>query len=176
MSLDTIKNAFPEYAKDIKLNLSTVLTEMGAPGLDMKQIAAIAIASASASRYKPLTAAIMELAETHLSPTEISGAKMAMSLMSMTNIYYRFTHLVKNKEYATMQARLRMNGMANPGLDKISFELASIAVSSINGCGMCLDSHEKTLIEHGVSAQMIQSAIRIAATIFASAVTLSDAE
>lgn len=176
MSLDTIKNAFPEYAKDIKLNFSTVLTEMGAPGLDEKQIAAIAVAAAVASRYKPLTQVIERFAAGFLSETEISGAKMATSLMSMTNVYYRFTHLVKNKEYATMQARLRMNGMTNPGLDKISFELASIAVSSINGCGMCLDSHEKTLIEHGVSSQSIQSAVRIAATIFASAVTLADVD
>jgi alkyl hydroperoxide reductase subunit D len=63
----------------------------------------------------------------------------------MTNIYYRFTHLVANKEYEVLRASLRMNVMANPGIEKIAFEAASLAVSAINGCGACLDAHEKTL-------------------------------
>ena len=71
-----------------------------------------------------------------------------------------------------MRANLRMNAMANPGCDKIDFELCSIAVSAVNGCGMCMDSHEKTLKKHGVSAQTIQSAVRIAAVVHGVAVTL----
>jgi alkyl hydroperoxide reductase subunit D len=89
----------------------------------------------------------------------------------MNNIYYRFTHLVGNEEYATLRAGLRMNVLANPGCDKIDFELASIAVSAINGCGMCMESHEKTLQKHGVSSQAIQSAVRIAAVLHGVAVT-----
>ena len=61
----------------------------------------------------------------------------------MNNIYYRATHLIHNDEYGTMRAGLRMNVMANPGVDKMTFELASLAVSAINGCGACLDSHER---------------------------------
>jgi len=91
--------------------------------------------------------------------------------MAMNNVYYRFTHLVGNEEYATMRAGLRMNVMANPGCDKIDFELASLAVSAVNGCGMCMESHEKTLQKHGVAAQSIQSAVRIAAVLHAVGVT-----
>jgi alkyl hydroperoxide reductase subunit D len=74
-----------------------------------------------------------------------------------------------------MRAGLRMNVMANPGCDKVDFELASLAASAINGCGMCMESHEKTLQKHGVSAQAIQSAARIAAVLHAVAVTAEQA-
>ena len=94
----------------------------------------------------------------------------------MNNIYYRFTHLVSDAEYAKLPARLRMNVMANPGIDKIDFELCSIAVSAIKGCGMCVDSHEKTLRQHGVSLQTVQSAVRIASVLQAVAVTIEQAE
>ena len=74
-----------------------------------------------------------------------------------------------------MRASLRMNVMANPGIEKIAFEAASLAVSAINGCGMCLDAHEKTLRQHGVSAQGVQSIVRIASVLHAVAVTLEQA-
>jgi alkyl hydroperoxide reductase subunit D len=68
-----------------------------------------------------------------------------------------------------------MNAMANPGCDKLDFELCSLAVSAINGCGMCMDSHEKTLRKHELPAQAVQSAARIAAVVHAVAVTLEQA-
>ena len=96
-------------------------------------------------------------------------------MMAMNNIYYRFTHLVGNEEFATLRTSLRMNVMANPGGSKIDFELASLAVSAINGCGMCMASHEKVLRKHEVSAQGVQSALRIAAVVHAVAVTAEQA-
>jgi alkyl hydroperoxide reductase subunit D len=96
--------------------------------------------------------------------------------MGMNNIYYRFLHLVEEPEYGTLRAGLRMNAMTNPGGDKIDFELASLAVSAVNGCGKCLESHEKTLRKHGLSAQPIQSAARIAAVIHAVAVAIEQAD
>ena len=63
--------------------------------------------------------------------------------MGMNNIYYRFLHLVEDGEYQTMPARLRMNIIGNPGIDKLDFELLSLAVSAVNGCGLCVTSHEK---------------------------------
>ena len=87
--------------------------------------------------------------------------------MGMNNIYYRFLHLVEDGEYQTMPARLRMNVIANHGIDKLDFELISLAVSAVNGCGLCVTSHEKKLRSHDVSREAIQSAVRIAATIHA---------
>jgi len=172
MSLTELKASLPDYAKDLRLNLDSVLNESGAPGLSTKQIFLIALASAIGSRYAPLTQAIAEETAKVADAAEIGGAKAAAAIMGMTNIYYRFTHLVSEKDYATLPARLRMNVMANPGGDKIDFELCSLAVSAINGCGMCLDSHEKVLRNHGLTTQTIQSAVRIGAVVHAVAVIL----
>jgi alkyl hydroperoxide reductase subunit D len=92
--------------------------------------------------------------------------------MGMNNVYYRFLHLVGDADYQTMPARLRMNVMANPGIDKLDFELYSLAVSAVNGCGLCIESHEKLLRKHEVSREAIQSAVRIAAVVHAVAVVL----
>ena len=172
MSIAQIKSSIPDHARDLRLNLDSVLSETGAPGLTQKQIGLVALASAIASRFEPLVAAVGAEAARHASPQELDGARTAAAIMAMNNVYYRFTHLVEDKEYATLRAGLRMNAMANPGCDKLDFELASLAVSAINGCGMCMDSHEKTLRKHGVSAQAIQSAVRIAAVMHAVAVTV----
>lgn len=172
MSVTELKAALPDYAKDLRLNLDSVLTEPGAPGLSRKQIALVALASAIAARHEPLTAALAADAIPHASEAELGGARAAAAIMAMNNIYYRFTHLVGEPEYQTLRAGLRMNVMGNPGCDKIDFELCSLAVSAINGCGMCLDSHEKTLRKHDVTAQAVQSAVRIAAVVHAVAVTL----
>jgi alkyl hydroperoxide reductase subunit D len=172
MTLTDIKGAIPAYAKDLRLNLDSVLTESGAPGLSAKQIGLVALASAIASRHQPLVAALTAHASQNASPQEVDGARIAAAIMAMNNIYYRFTHLVSDPEYQTQRAGLRMNAMTNPGCDKIDFELCSLAVSAINGCGMCMDSHEKTLRKHGLSAQSVQSAVRIASVVHAVAVTL----
>ena len=176
MALNELKLQLPDYAKDLRLNLDSVLSEHGAPGLTQKQIALMALASAIASRHEPLTQTIAQFAAQHAIDAELNGARAAAAMMAMNNIYYRFTHLVGNEEFATMRAGLRMNVMANPGGSKIDFELASLAVSAINGCGRCMESHEKTLRKHEVSAQAIQSAVRIAAVIHAVAVTLEQSE
>ena len=175
MTLHEIKSSIPDYAKDLRLNLDSVLSESGAPGLSGKQIALIALASAISARHDALTAALAAEAGRHASAQELDGARTAAALMAMNNVYYRFTHLVGESEYATLRAGLRMNAMANPGCDKLDFELCSLAVSAINGCGMCMDSHEKTLRKHAVSAQAVQSAVRIAAVVNAVAVTLEQA-
>ncbi|MEO6264533.1 MAG: carboxymuconolactone decarboxylase family protein [Luteimonas sp.] len=172
LNLSDLRNTLPDYAKDLKLNLDSVLSETGAAGLDGKQIRAIALASAIAARHAPLVAAIGAFAAEQLSPEELDGAKAASAIMVMNNIYYRATHLIHNDEYGQLRAGLRMNIMGNSGLDKITFELASLAVSAINGCGACLDSHERVIREHDVSAQGVQSALKIGAVVHAVAVTL----
>ncbi len=176
MNLNDLKAGLPDYAKDLRLNLDSVLSESGAPGLNAKQIAIIALASAIASRHAPLTTAIKAQFADTLSEAEANGARAAAAIMGMNNIYYRFVHLVGDEEYAKLRASLRMNVMANPGCEKIDFELASTAVSAINGCGMCLESHEKTLRMHDVAPVAIQSAVRIAAVIHAIAVASEQAE
>lgn len=173
-TLDTLRDAIPDYARDLKLNLGSVLAPTGAPGLTEKQIWAVALASAVASRNPQFTRDIETLATAHLDAAHINGARAAAAIMGMNNIYYRFLHLVEDAEYAQMPARLRMNVIGNPGIDKQDFELLALAVSAINGCGTCVASHERTLRKHGLGREAVQSAVRIAATIHAVARVLED--
>ena len=175
MSLADLRWADPRLRQGPALNLESVLSDAGSPGLDGKQVRAIALASAIASRHLPLTTAVEAFAAEQLSPEELAGAKAAAAIMAMNNIYYRATHLIQNDEYGTLRAGLRMNIMGNSGLDKVGFELASLAVSAINGCGACMDSHERTLRQHDVGAQGVQSALKIGAVVHAVAITLEQA-
>jgi alkyl hydroperoxide reductase subunit D len=171
MSLDHLKNSLPDYAKDIRLNLGSLATE---PSLSPEQRAGTFVASAIASRNVAVIEAITEEFGPCLSAEALSAAKAAAAIMAMNNIYYRFTHLVGG-DYPNMPAKLRMNVMARPGVDKATFELWSLAVSAINGCGMCMESHERAVRQHGLTAEQVQAVVRIAAVVHATAVTL-DAE
>ena len=110
--------------------------------------------------------------ESELPAESHAPAKAAATIMAMNNVYYRFVHLVGDAEYGRLPANLRMQGLASHGIDKIDFELMSLAVSAINGCGMCMESHTKVLEKHGVSKVAIQSSIRIAAVVNATAQAL----
>jgi len=169
MTIDAIKEALPDYAKDLRLNLSSLLSD---GVLTEQQRWGTLLATALAARNLALIAAISAEAAQHLAPPAIAAAKAAASIMAMNNIYYRFTHLASDPDYATMPARLRMNVIANPGVDKADFELWSLAVSAINGCGTCIDAHDQVLRKAGVSREAIQQAVRIASVIHAVAATL----
>ena len=173
MSIETLKSRLPDYAKDLKLNLSTLLAE---PALTQQQRAGTFVASALAARNPTLVAAILGEMAPQLSPEALAAAKSAASVMAMNNIYYRFTHLTSAPEYRTMPAKLRMNVIGKPGVEKADFELWSLAVSAINGCGMCIDAHEHELRKAGVTAEAIQAAVRIAAVVHAIAATLDGEE
>ena len=167
MSLDIIHDALPDYARDLKLNLATVLTPAGAPDLSERQIWAVALACAAASRNRAFTQEIEALALAHLDQAHVQAAHAAAAIMGMNNVYYRFLHLVEDEEYRQLPARLRMNVIGNPGISKLDFELLSLAVSVINGCGTCVVAHERQLRQHGTSREAVQSAVRIAATVHA---------
>jgi alkyl hydroperoxide reductase subunit D len=173
MTIANIREALPDYAKDLKLNLSALLTD---GTLTEQQRWGTLLATALAARNAKLVAAVADEAARHLTPEAIAAAKAAASIMAMNNIYYRFTHLAADPDYARMPARLRMNVIANPGVDKTDFELWSLAVSTINGCGKCIDAHDKVLRQAGVSREAIQQAVRIASVIHAIAATLDGEE
>jgi len=169
MNLETLKNRLPDYAKDLKLNLSSLAIE---PSLSEQQRAGTFIACALASRNAETTRAIMGEFASKLSPEALDAARAAASIMAMNNIYYRFTHLASQPDYKQMPAKLRMNVIGKPGIEKADFELWSLAVSAINGCGMCIDAHDKVLRSAGITAEQIQAAVRIASVVHAVAATL----
>lgn len=162
MTLNELLDTVPAYAKDLKLNLSSLLQQQE---LTEQQIWGTAVASTIASRNSELLEAVLSEAAKHLSPQALEAAKSAAAVMGMNNVYYRFQHLAKNPKYATLPARLRMNVLRTHGIDPVDFELWSIAVSAINGCGMCIDSHEQVLRGKGMSEESIIAAVRLAAVI-----------
>jgi alkyl hydroperoxide reductase subunit D len=172
-TLESIRDALPGYARDLSLNLGSVLTPAGAPGLTERQIWAVALTSAAASGNAAFGRDMQALAARHLDAAHVSAAHAAAAVMAMNNVYYRFLHLVQDEEYAKLPARLRMNVIGNPGIAKADFELLALAVSAINGCGSCVASHERQLRAHGLEREAIQSAVRIAATVHAVARVLS---
>jgi alkyl hydroperoxide reductase subunit D len=169
MSLDALKEALPAYAKDTKLNLSSVITTSKLPE---QQLWGTVVATALASRSARVIQELVEEAKGHLSDEALTAAKAAASVMAMNNVYYRTTHLIGDEEYSNLPARLRMQVIGNPGVDKNDFELWCLAVSAVNGCGRCLESHEKVLRGAGWSREPIHEAVRIAAVVHAAAATL----
>ena len=160
MTIDALREQLPAYAKDLSLNLSSLASETI---LTEQQKWGCFLASAYAVGQSDVVKAINASAQ--LSDEAKTAAKAAAAIMGMNNVYYRALHLMKNQEYATLPARLRMNILANPGVDKVDFELWSTAVSAVNGCGMCLDAHENELKKHAVPSVNIQAALRIAAVV-----------
>lgn len=172
-SLESLRESMPEYAKDIKLNLSSLASE---ESLSAQQLWGTFLSCALATRQQNVIEAISATASEHLSSEAVNAAFAAASIMAMNNVYYRSVHLMTNKEYQSLPAKLRMNVIGNPGVDKIDFELWSFAVSAISGCGMCLDAHEAQLQKAGMSTAQIQCALRIAATVNAAATAIESAQ
>lgn len=163
MSVEALRASLPAYARDLSVNLSQLA---GETLLTDQQKWGCFVASAHAGGVAAVIEAIEETAaESGLSETGITAAKAAAAIMAMNNVYYRAVHLLHNPEYRTLPARLRMTVIANPGVDKVDFELWSMAVSAINGCGACLDAHETELKRHSLPNTAIQAALRIAAVV-----------
>ncbi|MER7043482.1 MULTISPECIES: alkyl hydroperoxide reductase [Streptomyces] len=173
MSLDALKAALPEYAKDLKLNLGSVIGNNDK--LSQQQLWGTVLATAIASRSAIVLRELEPEAKANLTPEAYTAAKAAAAVMAMNNVFYRTRHLLSDPEYGTLRAGLRMNVIGNPGVEKVDFELWSLAVSAVNGCGQCLDSHEQVLRKAGIERDVIQESFKIAAVVQAVGATL-DAE
>jgi alkyl hydroperoxide reductase subunit D len=168
MSIESLKARIPDYAKDLKLNLGSLATD---PTLSQQQLAGTFIAAALAARNAEVTKAVTAEFGARLSPEALAAAKSAAAIMGMNNIYYRFVHQAGG-DYANMPAKLRMSVIGRPGVDKADFELWSLAVSAVNGCGMCVEAHEKAVRHGGMTQEQVQTAVRIAAVVHAVAAVL----
>ena len=168
-AIEALRDTIPEPARDIKLNLQSVLQ----PGsLSPAQRWGVAIASAVATRNARLRDAIIGDARVEVGNDVIDDALDAAALMAMNNVYYRFRHLVGKPSYSQMPARLRMQRIARPLTNKTDFELFCLAVSAINVCEACIRSHEAVVVQGGLSEEQVHDAIRIAATVNAAAVAI----
>jgi len=164
--------ALPGYARDLKLNLQAVL---GDSPLDPAQRLGTALAAAAASRNPDLVRELRARTLETAGEAAVEDALAAAALMGMTNIVYRFRHLVGKESYAQLPVRLRMNRIARTAGPRLDFELFCLAVSAVNGCETCVRAHERTLVEGGLSEAQVFEAVRIAATVHGLAVVLQPA-
>lgn len=171
MSLDQLKERIPDFARDLRINLGVIGSSTA---LTPQQAWTIALASAVMTRNRDVIAAVEGDAAAQLDVKALDAARGAAAIMGMNNVYYRFTHYMGDSgEYAHMPARLRMQIIGNPGIDKLDFELACLAASAISGCESCVRSHEKAVRERGGSKEQVQDAVRIAAALNGVAVALA---
>jgi alkyl hydroperoxide reductase subunit D len=168
-AVESLRARIPEFARDIKLNLQSVLQ----PGtLTTEQRWGVAVASAAAARNRELFDALVADAQAKVGPAVIDDAMAAASIMAMNNVYYRFRHLIGKASYEEKPARLRMQRIAKPATNKPDFELFCLAVSAINSCELCLRSHEAVVLQGGLTEDHVHDAVRIAAVVNAAAVSL----
>ncbi len=168
--INALREALPDEARDIKINLQNVL----APGqLNAAQTWGVALTCAYTARNEKLTAATLADARAAgIDATVLSDAKAAAILMGMNNVYYRFRHVIGKEDYSQRPARLRMMRISQVASNKVDFELFCLAASAINNCEACMRSHEAVVIEGGLSLDQVHDAVRIAATINAAAIAL----
>ena len=171
-SLEVVRGELADAHKDTRLNLQSVLENNS---LNPEQRWGVAVACAFAARNELIKKALLHEARQALGEKAdpvIEDARAAASLMAMNNVYYRFRHMVGKESYSTKRAGLRMNRLVQVLTNKVDFELVCLAVSAINGCEMCVQSHEKVVIDGGLSEDQVHDAVRIASVVHAAAVGL----
>ncbi len=173
MTIDLLKERIPDYAKDLRLNIGRLLTSDGAPGLSDIQIYGVALASAYASKNAEVIDAFKAISAPFFDESYHHGILSAVSIMAMNNIYYRSTGMVSEPSLTHLQTGLRMQVLANPGIPKVDFEAYSLAVSVVNGCHYCVNSHARKLFESGISPEGIQSILKISAVVYGVSQVLS---
>lgn len=161
--MDALLNFIPAYASDLRANLGSVLQQHE---LTEQQTWSVALASAIASRGPKVLDAIAAEAAKRLSEAAANAAKAAAAVMGANNILYRFRHTAGNPKYHEIPARLRMLAIKNHGGDPADFHLCCVAVSAINFCQVCVDSHEKSAREVGLTEEQVFAAVRIASVLF----------
>jgi alkyl hydroperoxide reductase subunit D len=172
-ALDAVRDALPEPARDLKLNLQSVLADSS---LSPAQRWGVAVATAIASRNARLREAVLADARAAVDAAVIDDAIAAAAIMGMNNVLYRFRHLVENPDYTERPARLRMNRLVKPAGSKVDFELFSLAVSAVNGCGTCMQAHERVVRGGGLSEEQVFDAVRIASAVHGAAIALDLAD
>ena len=165
MALEALAQSLPPYAADIAANLKA-LTEETLLSDQQKWGCFVASAHAVAAPFA-LQAIEAAAAAAGLSAQAQSAARGAAAIMAQNNVYFRALSLMQNQEYRALRSRLRMSLAFNPGVPKDDFDLWCMAVSAIHGCPDCLDTHEGSLRARGVPAEVVQTALRIAAVVHA---------
>ncbi|MBY0244435.1 MAG: carboxymuconolactone decarboxylase family protein [Sphingobacteriaceae bacterium] len=162
-SLTLLENSNTRYVRDLKLNFTSVFTSAH---MSEKECALLALSVAANNNNKVLMNFFEQLALAKEATAEDTGEAVACaSLLALNNVFYRFRHFTGKEKYAQIPARVRMQIMSSPTTGKEFFELMSLAISAVNGCELCVNSHEKSLLHLGATEERVFDAIRIASIV-----------
>ncbi|MEK7356274.1 MAG: carboxymuconolactone decarboxylase family protein [Bdellovibrionota bacterium] len=168
---DKIEALFGErqttVAKDLKLNIRRLVDDSS---LSKEEATLTVIAVAKSLEFTEVLGAAREAAVAlDISSEIIQEAEENAAIMGMLNIYYRTRHFIESYDTTAKEdygaAKLRMMSLANPVMGKERFEMLAFAVSCVNGCEMCVTSHEKALLAIGSTREKIHDLVRIAAVL-----------
>lgn len=162
--LNALATTDHRYLRDLKINVGNVLNS--SQTLTRKETTLLALSVAVNEKYQPLIDSLTALAKQEgASEVEVAETIACTSLLSTNNVFYRFRHFVSKDYYQQTQPGIRMSIMMNPALGKEFFELVSLAVSAVNGCELCVRSHEESVLKHGATEARVFDAIRLASVI-----------
>jgi alkyl hydroperoxide reductase subunit D len=164
-SLTLLEQGDSRYLRDLKLNFTSTLTS---EQLSAKECALLGLSVAVNNNNLPLTNYYTKYAaEQGATEADIAEAAACASLLASNNIFYRFRHFTQKDKYSQIPARIRMQIMMKPVTGKEFFELMSLTISAVNGCEMCVNAHEDSLIKLGTTEERIFDAVRIASLVTA---------
>ena len=162
-ALDLLEKGESRYVRDLKLNFTSTLTS---EHLSAKECALLGLSTAINNNNNPLTLYYTKYAEEQgADAAEIAEAAGCASLLALNNVFYRFRHFTGKEKYTQIPARVRMQLMSSPVTGKEFFELMSLAVSAVNGCEMCVNAHEKSILALGATEERVFDAVRIASIV-----------
>ena len=164
-SLTLLEVGESRYLRDLKLNFASTLTS---EHLSTKECALLALSTAVNNNNAPLTQYFTQYAKRQeATDAEIAEAVGCASLLASNNVFYRFRHFTQKEKYTQIPARIRMQIMMKPVTSKEFFELMSLVISAVNGCEMCVNAHEDSLIKLGTTEERVFDAVRIGSLITA---------
>lgn len=164
-ALQLLETGESRYLRDFKLNFTSTLTS---EHLSAKECALLGLSTAVNNQNKPLIQYYTAVAkQNEATDADVAEAVGCASLLASNNVFYRFRHFTQKEKYTQIPARIRMQLMMKPVTGKEFFELMSLAISAVNGCEMCVNAHEDSLIKLGTTEERIFDAVRIASLVTA---------
>jgi alkyl hydroperoxide reductase subunit D len=155
--IQSIKDALPEYSKDVKLNVDS----LSRTSLPQEEVEGLVLASALATGNGKLSSWL-----TGFNFSEATAAASAATIMAQNNVWYPYLEMADDANLKGLPAQLRMNVIASHGgTTKARFEAYSLAASIIGKCHFCVKAHYETLKQEGYTVEQLRDIGRIAAII-----------
>tara|TARA_Y100001970_G_C13772668_1_gene621288 strand:- start:95 stop:628 length:534 start_codon:yes stop_codon:yes gene_type:complete len=162
-TIEDLKNSIPNFAKDIRLNFSSIIMNSN---YEDDLVYGCAYASSLSIGNKKFSKIFKDECKNRLSDEFAESIKSTVAIMTLNNLWYSYRDAMPSTEMRVGPQKLRVNIMGSfAGLNKILFESISLCVSAINGCKFCIKSHSQLLVDSGKTKDYILTIGRIASVI-----------